>query len=131
VLLLLAMLAAAGLAFAGILLLFGSSAQSSGVSSPPRAWLGVDIAGSLPAGFLSFNGGVLIAAVAPGSPAAAAGLEPGDVITQIGSRPVAAPSDIDSAIAAMHAGQRVQIHYQRGPEAYTTLATLAARPANP
>jgi len=125
------MLASAGLAFAGVLLLFGSSAQSSGISSQAPAWLGVDTAGSLGAGFLSPGGGVLIDAVAPGSPAAAAGLEPGDVITQIGSRPVAAPSDIESAIAGMHAGEQVEIQYQRGPQAYKTLATLAARPANP
>lgn len=137
-LLALAMLVSAGVAFAGVLLLFGPSAQSSEsagqsarVSSRSPAWLGVDMAGSLGAGFLSPNGGVLVGAVVPGSPAAAAGLEPGDVITQIGSRPVSAPSDVQSAIAGLHAGDRVEIQYQRGPETYTTPATLAARPANP
>ena len=135
-LLTLAMLLSAGAAFAAVLLLFGSSGQSSAtagsrISSQSPGWLGVDMATSLGAGFLSPNGGVLIGDVVPGSPAATAGLQPGDVITQIGNRPVTAPSDVESTIAGMHAGEQVQIQYQRGPAQYTTLATLARRPAGP
>jgi S1-C subfamily serine protease len=75
-------------------------------------------------------GGVMVVDVVPGSPADGAGLQPGDVITQVGNRSVQAPTDLESALAGMHPGQRVEIQYERGPIPYTTRATLSARPAN-
>jgi S1-C subfamily serine protease len=108
----------------------GDSAATAEELARRRA-LGVDMAGSLPAGALSSGGGVLVGDIVPGSPAAVAGLEPGDVITQIGSRAVASPADVESALAGLHAGERLQIQYQRGSQTYATQATLAVRPANP
>jgi S1-C subfamily serine protease len=75
-------------------------------------------------------GGAMVMDVIPASPADAAGLQPGDVITQIANRPVQVPSDLESALAGMHAGQQIEIQYERGPISSTTQATLRARPAN-
>jgi S1-C subfamily serine protease len=104
------------------------------------AWLGVDTtslasaaggfsSGSGNTGGFSSGSGAVVTNVAPGSPADAAGLEPGDVITQINNQAVNSPNDISSALAGMHAGQQVEIQYQRGPFADAAQVTLAARPA--
>lgn len=102
-----------------------ASAEQSSLLSRAPAWLGVDLA-SFPLG-----GGAVIVDVSPGSPAAAAGLEPGDVITEIDNQPVQAPSELESVLAGLHAGQRVQIAYQRGPSVYTTQVTLQGRHSGP
>ncbi len=131
----LAALLSAGIAYAAVSLVIGSGSQSPATAKSAPPWLGVDVGGSFPllgGNLLSGSGlgvGVIVANVAPGSPAAAAGLEPGDVITQIGNHAVATPAEVTSAIAGLHAGDQVQIQYQRGLTAYTTAATLVARPA--
>ena len=55
-------------------------------------------------------------------------LEPGDLITQINNRQVGSPNDVDSTLAGMHPGQRVQIQYERGPFTDIAQVTLAPRP---
>jgi Do/DeqQ family serine protease len=51
------------------------------------------------------SGGVLVTAVEPFSPAAAAGLEPGDIITEAGGKPVLEKKDFEKAMAET-SGQR-------------------------
>jgi membrane-associated protease RseP (regulator of RpoE activity) len=113
----------AAVAFVAGTLLTGSSGDALATSSKAPAWLGVQVQ-SFP-----FGGGAMVVGVIPNSPAAAAGLQPGDVITQIGSRGVTAPGDLTSALANLRAGERVEIQVQQGPLRYTTQATLATRPA--
>jgi S1-C subfamily serine protease len=127
----LVMLVSGGAAYAAVSWLVGSGTESSTVVGRSPAWLGVDTVGSF--GGVSFTGGpgVLVADVVPASPAANAGLEPGDVITQIGNRSVSAPGDVESAVAGMHPGEQVEIQYERGGEAYTTQVMLTARPVSP
>jgi S1-C subfamily serine protease len=102
-----------------------SQGQQASTSSTRPAWLGVDTTSS-PVG-----GGALVMAVSPGSPANAAGLEPGDIITSLGNNTVQSPADIQSALSGLHAGQQVQIAYYRGPISLTTEATLTKRPNSP
>jgi S1-C subfamily serine protease len=117
----------AGLAFAITALLgSGASTSSSAPGSSPAttarlASLGVQIES------LNF-GGVVIATVAPGSPAEAAGLDPGDVITQIDNRAINTASDVTAVLHRLHPGDQVEIQVSRGSATYTTQATLAARP---
>ena len=101
--------------------------QGSSVPRGGQAWLGVD-ATSFPV-----ITGAMVVDVAPGSPADAAGLEPGEVITAIANHPVQTPADLQSALASLHAGQRVEIEYQLGPgqSTYTAQATLQSPPAGP
>jgi PDZ domain-containing protein len=117
-----ALIAAAALVIAG-----ASYGVVSALGPSASPWLGVD-ATSFPV-----ITGAMIVDVAPGSPADAAGLKPGEVITGIGNRPVQTPADLNSALAGLHAGQRVQIEYQLGPgvSRHTTQATLQPQPAGP
>ncbi len=134
----LALIGIAALVIAGAAYGAVSALSTAGTPSPPaaqgtpvfttgQAWLGVDTT-SFPV-----ITGAMIVDVAPGSPADAAGLQPGDVITGIDEHPVQTPADLDSALAALHAGQSVRIQYQLGPgqSSYTTQATLRSRPAGP
>jgi S1-C subfamily serine protease len=131
------------LALLGAVVAFAVVSSITGSRSFSHAtpgWLGVDLASLSSVGQFSHpgggpmaapprGGGAVIANVMPNSPAAAAGLEPGDVITQLDKHAVASPADVQSALAGMHAGDRVQIQYARGPSFDTTVATLVARPA--
>ena len=67
----------------------------------------------------------MVVAVFPGSPAQAAGMEPGDVITRINGHPVVAPSDVTSALAGRHPGDRLKLQFQGSGTTYTADVPLA------
>jgi S1-C subfamily serine protease len=117
-----AVLLLAGAAYAVADSLSGSSSTTSAAAIGSRAWLGINVA-------TSAQGGVMVVDVYPGSPAQAAGMEPGDVITRLNGKPVFAPSDVTAVIAAMHPGQRVKIQYQGSGVSYSSSVALATRPA--
>jgi S1-C subfamily serine protease len=126
----------AGIAFAAVSAIVGSGGNGPSVERKP-AWLGINMAsapvisGGFQSGFggFPFPSGVVITSVVPGSPAAAAGLEPGDIVTEIGNRQVTSPAGVDAAIANLHAGDVVPLVYDRDLTVYTTQVKLAARPA--
>jgi S1-C subfamily serine protease len=92
------------------------------VANRGQAWLGVKLA----------NAGVrgaLVSSVVPGSPAAAAGIRPGDLITQLDTEPIVAPAVFVSAIAGLQPGDKVDIQVQRGASQYTARVVLAGHPA--
>ena len=98
------------------------SPQPAALSSQTEAWLGVDLT-SAPVR------GAVVAVVVPGSPAAQAGIRPGDVITQLDTEPIQTPAIFVSAISGMQPGETVDIQLQRGGSQYTVHAELASRPA--
>ena len=55
----------------------------------------------------------LVRRVAPGSAAATAGLEPGDVLVAIGGRPIASPLDWEVGLLDAGVGSDVQVSYRR------------------
>jgi len=57
--------------------------------------------------------GALVAAVLPGSPAAAAGLEPGDVILAIDGKPTRTVREVLDAVAAVPPGQEITLRLER------------------
>ena len=114
-------LVVAGVAVA-VASLVGSD-NGSKTASVGHGWLGITHMNSLSSG-----GGVVITSIAAGSPAATAGLEPGDVITQIGNQPVQSVGDVNAALNGLVAGNTVQIQFSRGPATFSTLATLATAP---
>ncbi|MCS7221749.1 MAG: M50 family metallopeptidase [Anaerolineae bacterium] len=71
--------------------------------------------------------GAVITAVAPGSPAEVAGLQPGDIITAIAEEPVRVPSDITRVVAAQ-AGQPVALTIRRDGQILTIHVTPRVTP---
>ncbi|MCE3004641.1 MAG: trypsin-like peptidase domain-containing protein, partial [Xanthomonadaceae bacterium] len=82
-----------------------------------RGWLGVEIQAvtdEIAQGLgLDAARGALVAAVEPGSPAAAAGLAPGDVVTAFAGVPVAEVRDLTRAVARAADGERASIEVWR------------------
>jgi S1-C subfamily serine protease len=71
----------------------------------------------------------MVTNVVPGSPAYWAGMEAGDVITQINGHPVASPSDLRDVIGGMHPGQRVTVRFEGSGTTYNAQIPLRNRPA--
>lgn len=60
------------------------------------------------------EGGVLVRGVTPGSPAARAGLTPGDVITAVGSRPVRTLDAFSEILEDLEIGDSIPLRLMRG-----------------
>jgi predicted metalloprotease with PDZ domain len=115
----------AGAAYAVTATVVGGSAGPTPAvasSSGSRAWLGIDVERSP-------SGGVMVVDVFPGSPAQRAGMEPGDVITQINGHPIFSPSDLTAALAGKHPGDQVQLQFEGSGTSYSASVPLAAPPA--
>src|SRR5207249_2695316 len=80
-----------------------------------RAWIGVllqQTRSANPRDVLAH--GAVIASVTPGSPAAAAGLQPGDVILREGNRAIRNPFDWQAALLDLRVGSPAKLHIKRG-----------------
>ena len=73
--------------------------------------------------------GVTVQNVAPESPAAAAGLQPGDVISAVDGTAVSDGDALAREIQQRAAGSDLELDVKRGAEAITLTARLAARPS--
>src|SRR6188474_182739 len=69
--------------------------------------------------------------ITAGSPAEAAGIQPGDIITAIGSTKIDGEHPLDSVLAQSSPGDTIQLHVLRGGQELTVDVTLAVRPSNP
>jgi putative serine protease PepD len=72
--------------------------------------------------------GLRVAVVTAGGPAAAAGLQVGDIITSIDGQPATSTDQLIALTLAKRAGDRVEIGYHRNGSSATATITLAARP---
>jgi putative serine protease PepD len=86
-----------------------------------HAYLGVGIANA--------SDGVRLTDVRTGTPAAAAGLRAGDVVTAVDGKTVRDVATLGSAIDAKKPGDRVSIIFTRNGTTKTVQVTLAARPS--
>ena len=68
--------------------------------------------------------GALVASVDKNGPAAAAGLEPGDVVRKVDGTPIVSSSDLPAFIGQALPGQKVSLEVWRKGEAKTLSATL-------
>lgn len=96
-----------------------------------RGWLGIE-AQVVPRNFVDPAGmrpeGVLVAAVLQGSPAAEAGLMPGDILSEINGAPVADPRQAIQSIAGFKPGTVIELTAVRGWEQMRLNATVGQRP---
>ena len=77
---------------------------------------------------LSSDGGLVIMSVADGSPAEAAGLRLGDVLIEVGGRPLRRPTDLLDALSGVERGTTLEVKHLRGGEVKTTRVTPGDRP---
>jgi putative serine protease PepD len=75
--------------------------------------------------------GVTVASVAPGGPAARAGLEAGDRVVSVDGRPVTEPGDVIGALDGDEPGDEVTVEVERDGAREKIDVELGSRPANP
>lgn len=87
-----------------------------------HGWLGIqcaDVAG---------GGGAQITSVMAGSPAATAGLDPGDVVEAVDSEPIDSLADLQASLYTSLPGTAVKVTLVRSGQDLTTTMTLAGSP---
>ncbi len=96
-----------------------------------RAWLGVTAQSISPtmAKALNLPGatGALVAEVQKDSPASAAGIQPGDVITKIGSQTVKDPRALAQMVAILHSGSDQEMTVYRNGQDKTLTVSVASQ----
>jgi putative serine protease PepD len=93
-----------------------------------RPWIGVT---SVDQKSTDAAAGALVTKVDADSPAAAAGLQPGDVITGVGDRDVTDMMDLAEALQQMDPGSRLPLTYVRDGAHRRVSVTTASRPTAP
>ena len=81
-----------------------------------RAWVGLDVEGATGMRDWKSRGGVLVADVAPGGPAAKAGLRRGDVLVEAGGRTLRNYLDWEAVKLDLHVGDAVELAVRRGEQ---------------
>lgn len=76
---------------------------------------------------LAVKKGVVITQVEPDSPASRAGLQPGDVMTNVGGRPVRYSNDVKNIIGLLRVGQTVEMTVVRDGHKRVVSATIEAQ----
>jgi len=92
--------------------------SAPGPAPEHHAMLGIQVADLTPEvarhfGMYTETKGVVVANVFPGSPAAEAGLRPGDILLRLNGQPVNAATDVARMIQALQPGQEVSIVIER------------------
>ena len=100
-----------------------------------HAYIGIQPATLTPeiARLLGINrtSGVVVMQVATPSPAAQAGIQPGDIITAIGQTKIDTEHPLDAVLAQNAPGDTIQLSILRGGQPTDVSVTLAIRPSNP
>ncbi|HEX4063432.1 MAG TPA: trypsin-like peptidase domain-containing protein [Streptosporangiaceae bacterium] len=100
--------------------------KSGHVTNSHRAALGARVATA--AGADGQPAGVGVAAVTQGGPADRAGLEAGDILTQVGATPTPDTTALAQALASDHPGQSVTVTFVRDGQHHTAQVTLGTLP---
>jgi len=72
--------------------------------------------------------GVIVTAVEPGSPAALAGIEPGDLIVSFDGEPIAEPAGLVLHLTRTPIGERVPLGVVRGGREEAVTVQVGRRP---
>ncbi|HEX5305421.1 MAG TPA: trypsin-like peptidase domain-containing protein [Dyella sp.] len=98
-----------------------------------RGWLGADYAFvpvAADSGLPAAARGVLVTDVYPGGPAAAAGIQPRDILLRIGGEDIADPADLRRHEAALKPGSTVTVSGLRNGVPLRLQVTIAQRPTS-
>jgi S1-C subfamily serine protease len=79
---------------------------------------------------LSVDHGALVVTVEPGTGAASAGIQEGDVILKFGSHGVKSADDLSNAVSDASPGDHVTVVLQRGSQQMTVTVEIGQRPAS-
>ena len=101
----------------------GKPSSTITIGTPPMLGIGVS---STSTG----NSGALVTSVANASPAAAIGLQAGDLIIAAGTATINTPDDLTTALRAHKTGDKITITWTNGGVTHSATATLVAGPAN-
>ena len=97
-----------------------------------RGWLGVSIQEVTPDLAKQFgmkeSRGALVSEVIPDSPAAAAGLQSGDIITAFNGKPVDSPSTLRNTVAQTLVGMKVKVEVLRDKKTVSLEVKIAEQP---
>ncbi|MDR6730507.1 S1C family serine protease [Delftia lacustris] len=98
-----------------------------------RGWIGVEpneLSPELAETFgVKADSGVIITGVLQAGPAAQAGMRPGDVIVQVGDKPIRNVSELLTAVAALKPGEAAKFDVRRGEGPVELLITPGLRPS--
>ena len=101
---------------------------STGKAEHP--FLGVSLKdGTVQDGSATRNAAV-VASVSPGTPAATAGLQPGDAITRVNGEPVNSSESLVAQVRERSVGAKIDLTVVRGGQTQQIAVTLAKRPGN-
>ncbi|HEY0309239.1 MAG TPA: trypsin-like peptidase domain-containing protein [Acidobacteriaceae bacterium] len=95
-----------------------------------RGSIGITFQAALPAAVgrvYGFNSGILVNTVEPKGPAAAAGIQPGDIITTVDGKPVKTGDDLVADISVRRPGTTAKIGYMRDGKQSTATVAIADR----
>ena len=104
---------------------------SAAIHIGATAFLGVQVVSySVPVPGNPASAGAGVAGITPGTPAARAGLVPGDVIVSIGGHAVTSAMSLRSVLDAYHPGDTASMHWvDQDGQAHTATIVFAAGPA--
>ncbi|HXB61217.1 MAG TPA: trypsin-like peptidase domain-containing protein, partial [Acidobacteriaceae bacterium] len=95
-----------------------------------RGSIGITFQGELPAAVgrvYGFNSGVLVSTVEPKGPAAAAGIQPGDIIVSVDGTAIKGGDDLVAIIASRRPGSTAKLGYVRDGKTNTATVTITDR----
>ena len=125
----LATVAGAAVALGAAALAGGGSGNGSSKSDAQvmrgHAWLGLQTVSQMG------TSGATVLVVDAGGPAQRAGVQPGDVITQVDGQPITNPGVLDAAIAGKQPRQQVQLLVNRYGQSLVLYATLGSSHGGP
>ena len=103
--------------------------------SVTRGWIGVEVqeitAGLADSFKLDQTRGVIIAGVLRGGPADKAGVKPGDVLLQVGDKPVVGTPNMLNVVAALAPGSRARLKLRRDSKDVALEVVVGKRPKPP
>jgi serine protease DegS len=99
-----------------------------------RGWLGFvpqDLTDEQSARVGTSGGGVTVVNILVNSPAYAAGMRPGDLVTTLGGEPVQSAQDLVARVSALKPGAEVQLEGHHARQSYKIKLTVSERPTRP